>query len=148
MATLHPDDMAVIKGFRIEITGAGGKEVDTAWETCTGGSLNIELADSSIGSDPAHISTPGHKFVEEIQLRGPMTSGRKWIAQNINDTVRGTFTRFDLTIVEIQKDGSDGKRFTYEKCFITRYVYPELSADGTGNLYEEVSIKPERLTLQ
>ncbi len=126
----------------------GGKNEDNAWETCTGGALCIEVAPASVGADQYHTTTPGHKYVDEIQLRGPMTKSRKWIGKNINDTVKGTFTRFDLTIVEIMKDGADGKRFNYSKGFFTRYVYPTLSADGTGNLQEEVSIKPERLRVE
>lgn len=158
MGATIPDEMHVIKGFKIEITSTdGSKEVDTAWESCTGGALCIEVTPASPGvSDPnlpppgtgqLPVATPGHKFVEEIQLRGPMTQSRKWIAKNINNTIKDKFVRFDLTVIEINKDGSDGKRYTYNKCFLTRYVYPVLSADGTGNLYEEVSIKPERLSL-
>jgi len=126
----------------------GGKNEDNAWETCTGGSLCVEATPAANGSGEHHVATPGHKFVDEIQLRGPMTKSRRWIGKNINDTVKGSFTRFDLTIVEIMKDGKDGKRFNYSKAFFTRYVYPTLSADGTGNLYEEVSIKPERLRIK
>lgn len=149
MGAYTPDEMLVTKGFRIEVTGpAGGKNEDNAWETCTGGALCIEVAPASVGSSQHHVATPGHKFVDEVQLRGPMTKSRKWIGTNIKQTKEGTFTRFDLTIVEIMKDGADGKRFNYTKCFLTRYVYPVLSADGTGNLYEEVSLKPERLAMQ
>lgn len=141
-----PDEMLVSKGFRIEVTGpSGGKNEDNAWETCTGGALCIEVAPASVENDQFHIATPGHKFVGEVRLRGPMTKSRRWIGKNINDTVRGIFNRFDLTVVEIMKDGSDGKRFNYEKTFFIRYVFPVLSADGTGNLYEEVIFKPERL---
>ena len=51
-ATYHPDQMHTVLGFRIEITGAGsGGDVDSAWETCTGGSLNIEVSDVSIRRD-------------------------------------------------------------------------------------------------
>jgi hypothetical protein len=149
MGALHPDEMHVTKGFRIEVSGAaGGKAEDNAWETCTGGALCIEVAPASVGTSQFHVTTPGHKFVEEVQLRGPLTTSRKWIAENINNTVAGKYTRFELTLIEIGKDGTDVKRYNYGKCFLCRYVFPVLSADGTGNLYEEVSIKPETLTLQ
>jgi hypothetical protein len=149
MVTKKSDEMIKVKGFRIEITGGSGEKwEDNDWETATGGALCIEIGDSSTGGDqrPPEGSTP--KFVTEITLRGPMTKSRKWIGQNINDTIAGKTPRFDLTLVEIMKDGSDGNGYNYSKCFITRYVYPRLSADGKGNLYEEVSIKPERLTIQ
>lgn len=137
-----------IAGFKVIVTFAdGGKEVDSAWESCTGGALNIEIADSSTGTDPARTTTPGHKYVGEIVLRGPLTPDRKWIGKIITDRDTGRATRCNLTIVEINRDGSDGRQYTYHDCFPTRYVYPRLSADGTGNLYEEVSLKPQRLEL-
>ncbi|MBM3949486.1 MAG: hypothetical protein FJ312_09700 [SAR202 cluster bacterium] len=130
MTTQNRDQFLRLRGFRIEIRGAGGSgtDSDSAWETCTGGSP--------------------YKFVEEITLRGPITAGRKSLVQFINEAAAGKAHRFDLTIVEIGKDGSDGKRYTCHDSFPTRYVFPALSADGTGNLYEDVHIKPERLTLQ
>ena len=51
MPAYTPDEMVVVKGFVVEITSPSGHgEVDTAWETCTGGGLNIEVADSSVGA--------------------------------------------------------------------------------------------------
>ena len=140
MTTQRPDEMLVLKGFRVEIQASyGTHEVDSAWETCTGGGLNIEVADPTPG-----VTTPGHLFVDEITLRGPISGPRRWIIDNL---ARGRSGRFDMTIVEIARDGSDARRFTYLECFLTRYVFPALSASGTGNLYEEVSIKPIRLEL-
>lgn len=148
MGSYTPDQMHKILGFRVEITGAGsGSDVDSAWETCTGGSLNIEVADASTGSDQFHTATPGHKYVEEVTLRGPMTSGRKSLCQWITETVQGKDWKRTLTITEITTDGSDGKTYTYLDCFPTRYVFPGLSSSGTGNLYEEVAVKPIRLEL-
>lgn len=69
------------------------------------------------------------------------------LAAWINDTVQGKPWKRTLTVKEILKDGSAGKTFTYLDCFPTRYVFPAFSASGTGNLYEEVTIKPIRLEL-
>ena len=148
MGAYTPDEMLVVLGFRVEITGAGtGTDPDSAWETCTGGALNIEVADSSTGSDQSHTTTPGHKYIDTITLRGPMTGGRKALCDWITATVKGEPWKRTLVITELMKDGSDGKSFTYHDCFPTRYVFPALSAAGTGNLYEEVDIKPIRLEL-
>lgn len=77
-STYTPDDMLVVLGFTVEITGAGsGSDVDSAWETVSGGSLNIEVADSSVGSDQSHQTTPGHKYIDTLTLRGPLTAGVK-----------------------------------------------------------------------
>ncbi|MGI0004562.1 MAG: hypothetical protein ACREAX_04610 [Candidatus Nitrosotenuis sp.] len=80
-----PDEIHVTKGFRVEVSGpSGGKNEDNAWETATGGALNIEVAPASVGSDQFQ-STPGHKFVEELQLKGPMKKIKKdlvnWIKE-------------------------------------------------------------------
>jgi hypothetical protein len=148
MGTYTPDEMLVVLGFTITIDNAGtGSDPDSAWETCSGGSLNIEIADASVGTDQSHQTTPGHKYVDTITLRGPLTSGRKALCEWINATVKGEPWKRTLVVKEILKDGSDGKTFTYLDCFPTRYVFPAFSASGTGNLYEEVCIKPIRLEL-
>jgi hypothetical protein len=148
MSTYTPDDMLVVLGFTVTIDNAGsGSDTDSAWETCSGGSLNIEVADSSTGADQSHTTTPGHKYVDSITLRGPLTPGRKALCTWISDTVKGQPWKRTLVVKEIMKDGSDGKSFTYLDCFPTRYVFPAFSATGTGNLYEEVVIKPIRLEL-
>lgn len=148
MSTYTPDEMLVVLGFTVTIDNAGsGSDPDSAWETCSGGSLNIEIADSSVGGDQVHTTTPGHKYIDTLTLRGPLTSGRKALCQWITDTVKGQPWKRTLTVKEILKDGSDGKTFTYHDCFVTRYVFPAFSSSGTGNLYEEVAIKPIRLDL-
>lgn len=82
-----PDEMLVVLGFTVEIAGAGaGTDPDSAWETATGGSLHIEVADSSTGGDQVHTTTPGHKYVGTLTLRGPLTAGRKAICDWINQT--------------------------------------------------------------
>ncbi len=137
----NADQVLRIKGFTIEISGGGGgKMEDNAWETCTGGGLNIEEA--------AHTTTPGHKYIDTLTLRGPLTAGRKWLVEALNHTALGKEWKRTVTVKEILRDGSAGRTFVYTNCFITRYVYPALSADGTGKLEEEVSLKPERLELK
>lgn len=309
-----PDEMLVVLGFTVSIDNAGtGSDPDSAWETVSGGSLNIEVADASVGTDQSHQTTPGHKYVDTLTLKGPLTADRKmaklprqppggtvvsensyevlengagkfkieidgapvasanvesitmedlvideremttgadwdyrvygpgdahygsitvrsrvgkdskelyqwwldssqgknirknisvialkrdgsearrynWIecfpvkyqpfvldgsskvaveeitaqctsvkfgaegerkdlVEWLNSNVEGKDWKRTLTVKEILKDGSDGKTFTYLDCFPTRYVFPQFSASGTGNLYEEVSIKPIRLEL-
>lgn len=153
MGRYHPDQMHVVLGFTVEInaetggSGGDGKNVDSAWETCSGGSLNIEISESSTGSDQFHTTTPGHKYVDTLTLRGPLTGGRKALCSWITAVVQGKAWKAVVTIREIVKDGSAGKQFNYSECFPIRYVFPALAASGTGNLYEEVHIKPLRLEL-
>ena len=309
-----PDEMPVVLGFTVTIDNAGtGSDPDSAWETASGGSLNIEIADSSTGNDQSRTTTPGHKYIDTLTLRGPLTAGRQtdlpnaatkgkgvnensyevlengagkfkieidgaatasanvesitmedlvideremttgadwdyrvygpgdahygsitirsrvgkdskelyqwWqdtsrgkdIRKNISvialkrdgsearrynwfecfpmkyqpfvldgstrlaveeitaqcasvelkdagqrkalmewitNTVQGKEWKRTLVVKEILKDGSDGKTFTYLDAFPTRYVFQAFSASGSGNLYEEIQLKPIRLELQ
>lgn len=45
------DKFAQVRGFKVEITGSTGKEVDTAWESVSGGDMVIEVTETTIGSD-------------------------------------------------------------------------------------------------
>jgi hypothetical protein len=126
------------------IFGGIRKAIDSALEAVRRAVQSAKRGKETV----VRVTTPGHKFVEEIQLRGPLTQSRKWIAGNVAQAKPGKRTRFDITIVEIAKDGPQAKTYNYGKCFLSRYVFPVLSADGTGNLYEEVSIKTETLCLQ
>lgn len=59
----------------LDFDGLGG-EPDSAWETCTGGAVQIEAGASPIGGDTIARNTPGHKYVDTLTLRGPLTAGR------------------------------------------------------------------------
>lgn len=111
------------------------------------GSVGVGIGDPTSDPTQEEEPTPGCKFVEEVTLRGPLTKSRQWIAQNINSTLNANYSRFDVTIVEVNKDGSDGRKYTYSGCIITGYKFPSLSADSNDILEEEVSFKPERLNL-
>lgn len=71
----------------------------------------------------------------------------KAMAEWIDATVQGQDPRRDVTIREITRDGAGGRTFEYLDAFPTRYVFPKLDAGGTDPLYEEISIRPNRLEL-
>lgn len=131
------DRFAMVAGFNVEIDGATGKEVDTAWESVSGGELNIELTETTIGSDRFQTTSPGHKSVGEITLRGAMTNKRKAMCQWIMDTVSGQDWKRTVTITALPADGSPARQFVYLDCFPTRYVFPRLAAGGEGGLMME-----------
>jgi hypothetical protein len=95
------DKYAQVRGFKVEIDQATGKEVDTAWETCSGGELCIECADTTIGADKFQTTSPGHKSVSEIILRGAMTNKRAALCTWINDTTQGKPWKRNMTITEL-----------------------------------------------
>jgi len=146
------DKFAQVRGFRVEITQAEGKEVDTAWESCSGGELIIETADTTIGGDQFQTTAPGHKSVSEIILRGAMTNKRAALCQWINDTTSGKPWKRNLSVTELLSvDGAvkDGSTYTYFDGFPTRYVYPRMSVSNTtGNTMEEVELKFIRMEMK
>jgi hypothetical protein len=146
------DKFAQVRGFKVEIDGAGGKEHDTAWEHVSGGALMIEHVETTIGGDKFHTHAPGHKSIEEITLRGAMTDKRAALCTWINETVNGKPWKRTLTITEfLSVDGGvkPGKQYIYFDCFPCGYVFPRLSVTNTtGNVQEEVRIKPVRCELK
>lgn len=146
------DKFAQVRGFKVEIQNAGGKDVDTAWESVSGGELIIETTETTIGSDKFQTTSPGHKSVGEITLRGAMTDGRQALCTWINETVMGKPWKRTLTITELLSvDGGvkDGKQYIYSDCFPCGYVFPRMSVSNTtGNVIEEVRIKPIRCELK
>lgn len=45
------DKFAQVRGFKVEITSSTGKDVDTAWESVSGGEMIIEVTRTTIGSN-------------------------------------------------------------------------------------------------
>jgi hypothetical protein len=147
------DKFAQVRGFSVEFTGAGagGKEVDTGWETVSGGELIIETTDTTIGGDKFQTTSPGHKSVGEITLRGAMTGKRAALCTWINETVNGKPWKRTLTITELLSvDGGvkDGKQYIYFDCFPVGYVFPHISPpDPCARVEEELRFVYRRLVV-
>lgn len=145
------DKFAQVRGFKVEISGSSGKEVDTAWESVSGGDMVILLdppAGNAAATGRLRANSPGHKSVSDITLRGAMTDGRKNLCQWINDTVNGKPWKQSLTITEIvSQDGvlKPGRRYNFHDCFPIRYVFPRMSVTNTtGNVQEEITLRVVR----
>ncbi len=69
------DAYAQLKPFTAELSGA--KEIDGAWRSVSGGEQKIELTETTAGSGNSHVTTPGHKYVDEVTLRGCYS--RNWL---------------------------------------------------------------------
>jgi phage tail-like protein len=88
-------------GFSFDIRDGGLKEVDSAWESVSGGEMIIELTETSVGSDKFHTQSPGHKSIEKITLRGAMTDKRAALCTWLNDTLGGNSWQRMGSIVQI-----------------------------------------------
>lgn len=149
--------MAPMIGFRVRILNPDGSPLepgvdnaDDAWEVWRGGGEQT-VKDCKPGKDSFKPDTRAG----DIVLRGPLTSGRKALCDWINDTVdhkSKTYRRM-LTITELNDDGTgtvaEGKQYIYHDCFPVRYAFPRMSVTNTtGNVMEEVAIKPIRVELK
>lgn len=138
-----PDGMRVVLGVKVHVSG----ELDMAWENLTGGGLVTEVAEANLGTDQYRETTAGYKHVGDLTLSGPLTTGRSLLAQWLNDTMQGRTWQRDVGLTELLTDGSDGTAYCYQEAFPVGYVFPELSASGTGNLMESVVVKANRMEL-
>jgi phage tail-like protein len=129
------DKFAQVRGFRVEIDGPTGKQEDNAWETVLAGELLVATTGA-----PGRFQTtsPGHKSIEEITLRGPLTAKRAAVTRWINDSFDHKHARRTVTISPLGADGRPLKTFVYQDCFLTTYVYPRLDAADPRTLMEEV----------
>ena len=121
------DKFAQVRGFKVDIVSAGGKEVDTAWESVSGGEMIIEHTDTTTGGDKFKTNSPGHKTVGEITLRGHMTDSRKAMCQWIQETVEGKPWKRTVFITPIHLDGTLGETLELNDCFLTSYKQPGLA---------------------
>lgn len=110
------DKFAQVRGFKVEIASPGsGSEVDTAWESVSGGAVLVERTNS-----------PGHKSVGEITLRGPVTAERQSLCTWLNETVAGRPWRRTVSITPIHLDGTLGETLMFVDCGLTEYTPPQL----------------------
>lgn len=132
----------------VEITGQSGKEVDNAWKSWSGGEL-MYIPLLSMPGSRYHTTTPGHKSVGEVTLRGDMTDGRKGLCEWITEVVQGKPWKRSVVIQEYLPDGRPGRSYRYFDGFPVRYVFPKMSVTNTtGNVEEEVTLKFVRFEMQ
>ncbi len=129
--------------FDVAIEGPNGVEHDTAWEV-------VSLPEAFGAGDKFRTNSPGHKTVGELTLRGAMTDARQALCTWVNDSGKGrTGKRMTITVTEITRDGSPGRSFVCYDCCLVAYHFPRMSVTNTtGNVMEEVSIKPIRVELK
>ena len=137
-----PQNPAPMNGFIVQ--ALGGKDptpvVDAAWESCTGGALALETHPASFGAD-----ADAKRSHTEVTLRGPMTTSRGWLGRWLNEVARGVDSRVMLRCGLTK----GGRGYTYMDAFPVRYVFPRMSVTNTtGNVMEEVALKPIRVELK
>lgn len=148
--------------YRVAIIDrGGGRDVDTAWESVTGGEEMTEITETTVGSDKYQTTTPGHKTVGELTLRGAMTQNRKSVLDWVNDSAacgrrdarrkcRSAYRSLEVTeLVQTAKGLSEGRKLLCIGAFVTGYKLPRLGAsEAAGSAQEEVRIKPVRCELK
>ncbi len=137
-----------IVGFTVEIAEPGaGSDPSAAWEEVSGGGLTIETSSSSTGTDDTRRTSSGHKYIEDLTLRGPVPAGRRAMSRWLTETLRAQQWERAVGISDITRDGTTGRSTVFLEAFPVRYVFPELSASGAGTLYETLVVKANRVEL-
>ncbi len=132
-STTGVDMILRFKGFNVEIKGVDGApaQVDSAW-------TSVAVGEDTAGAATVRTNSPGHKTVNTITLRGPLTDKRAALCTWVNDTVSGQSPKRIVEITGINDDGSLGERFVFFECLPVRYVPPQVAPDPCGRLEEEV----------
>jgi hypothetical protein len=143
------DKLLEVRGFRISISGASETEDDVSWEDADGGQCVVETIECD---EATHEHTPGKAYVSEIVMRGAMTDKRAALSQWLNDTTRSPDAPVALRTVRVTpmlRGNKDGATAVYLDCFPVGYAFPRLSVTNTtGNVQEEIRIKPVRCELK
>jgi hypothetical protein len=112
MPAFTPDEKQVSRGFRVEIEGgAGGTDVDAAWESVSGGEQTWE---------------PGQPVYGAITLRGAMTARRAALEAWINETLAGKTSIRTVSITPIDEQGMPGPTYRFFECALSVYRLPPL----------------------
>ena len=129
------DKFAQVRGFRVEISGADGVEIDNTWESVAGGVVLLERP---------HAASPC--TAPEITLRGPLTATRHALVNWLDSSARGRKSRRDVTITVVPVDATQpAQTFQFLECFITAYAISPLdAADPRLEPVEEVRFVPGR----
>jgi hypothetical protein len=143
LSAKHSRDLSSLNRFGFEIDGSPKGQV-VGHEVILQDSRGESYRDTWDSLRVHHA--PGEKSIDELQLEGALKRQRKELDCWIQQAEEGRRPELTICIVEILKDGSEGRKYCFPvKLLLTRYQFPRLSAEGTGNLREEVSLKPERL---
>ena len=139
--------------FRLDLAGADGTgSGDYSWELANGGAASHEDPPLVIGKfDPASpaIDLKPRRTVSALTLRGAMTAERKQLMTWLNDVVQGRDWRRQVAVSPLGQDGNPSRHYIYADVFPVRYVFPRMSVTNTtGNVMEEVALKPIRVELK
>jgi hypothetical protein len=135
-------------GFHVDILSPNDPvDVDNSWEIANGGVQSHEEHPLVIGFHlgPTLDARP-HTTCTDLTLGGPMTDGRMGVVKWFNDL---TSVRNVLLMLDHHGNHRGHRAYVYSDAFPVAYVFPHLSVTHTtGNVHEEVRIKPVRCELK
>lgn len=130
--------------FTVEIPEAGRINPDDTWDLVVGGARSVEAPPLVLGRPDPATDINAHTTCTSLDLRGPMTDGRKALVSWVNGTMAGRRDHRTMTVRTPQ-----GSAYVFADAFPVSYVFPHLSVTNTtGNVMEEVRIKPVRCELK
>ncbi len=136
VAMIQDDQYRQIYGFKVEISG-----IQSTWTSMTGGEMTIERSSSTTGQFKESTSTTGLATIGEVMLIGPFAD-RPDVIQWITDTIEGSENLYrDVTITEVDRDGTDMRSFNYFEAFPTSFSSTPLDKNGNQEVADCLTFK-------
>ncbi|MEK6623870.1 MAG: hypothetical protein AABY86_02815, partial [Bdellovibrionota bacterium] len=134
------EEKNIALGAKINILKKGS-EPDNAWETCVPGAYRIL---PEVGDEVVVAHRRAVREQSEANMARRTFAGKKlfWMTHFVRPDLK-KWKRI-VTVVDIDKNGQEDKSVSYEQCFPEEFQFPAFLSAPTGNVMEEVVIKPMR----
>jgi len=148
-------------GVSVTVDDGSGQALTDTWESWGGGQPETEIG-QQVENAPYRTNSPGHKSVGELRLIATIWGSKKgydywmnralagapWLAGPNGVAAGKVFVRCS-PIKKGSLASALSRTYIYSDCFPVRYTFPRMSVTNTtGNVREEVRIKPIRFEMQ
>ncbi len=138
------EEKNIVLGFKIQFAKAD-PQTESTWANCIENDYRIlpEVGDE--------VLLRHHKAIKE---QAEANAARRTFAGKkllwLTHIVRPDLNKWKriVTIVEIDKEGVEDKLVSYEQCFPETFEFPILLSASTGNVMEEIQLKPIRTEIK
>jgi len=129
--------------FELESLTHDDRQIVGGFNSIAGGGVKIEKRDITHGDDPYKRHMPGSVEYENITLSRGMTTNKdmfEWF-KNVLD---GKDDRRSGSIIILENDYDEGRRFDFFGAYPTSFSGVELSSDGSAMSLEKFELCVER----
>ena len=109
-------------------------------------STSSSIQQSSPGSTEI-ISEPGDLITHGAVIKRLWSPSSDWLAWRMS-VVNGQTIRKDVVMAIFDDHGTQLLKYDYAQCWVQDYQYPELHSHSHDKCLEQITIRPERHTIQ